>query len=253
MLEKMASNRMLLIVAAASALAGAGTVAAIGRMGGSSVSPHRAAIERTVHDYLLTHPEILPEAMGVLRDRETGKIVAANRDAILKPYGNAWVGNPQGDLTIVEYFDYNCGYCRSSLPTIAALLASDKQLRIVFRELPILSEESRTAARLSLVAAEQGRFKQFHNALYAGGQISEQSMAQAIRAAGLNAQQVQQAATVPRIDAEIDRNLAVARQLGMTGTPSWVIGDHVVSAALPIEELQSQIARVRAERASATL
>ncbi len=248
MIERIGSNwALLLAVAGGSALAGAGAVAAANHLSGSASAPQRAAIEQVVHDYVLAHPEIIPEAMGLMRDRATAKDVAANRDAILKPYGSAWAGNPQGDVTIVEYFDYNCGFCRSSLPTIAKLIESDPKLRIVFRELPILSEESRTAARLSLVAAERGRFQQFHAAMYAGGSISDVSMAQAMRAAGLDAQLVQQAVAAPRIDAEIDQNIAVARQLGMTGTPSWVIGDHVVSAALPIEELQREIAKVRAK------
>lgn len=247
--KTLASNRWLLVaVAAVSAVIGAGAIAAVTHLSGSVLAtPQRAAVERVIHDYVLAHPEIIPEAMGLMRDRETGREIAANRDAILTPYGSAWAGNPKGDITIVEYFDYNCGFCRSSLATIAKLVASDPQLRVVFRELPILSAESRTAARLSLVAADRGRFKQFHEALYAGGPISDISMAGAMRAAGLAPEMVQQAITNPRIDAEIQRNLRIAQQLGMTGTPSWVIGDHVVSAALPLEELQRLIAKLRAK------
>jgi len=248
MIERIAGSKLALVaLAIGSALAGAGAFAAVGQLSGAA-TPQRAAIERVVHDYVLAHPEIIPEAMGLMRDRETGREIAANRAAILKPYGNAWAGNPRGDVTIVEYFDYNCGYCRSSLPTIAKLIASDPQLRIVFRELPILSPESRTAARLSLVAAERGKFKQFNDALYAGGPISGESMARAVRAAGLDPASVEQDTTAPRIEAEIEQNLAIAQRLGMTGTPSWVIGDHVVSSALPIDELQRQIAKLRARR-----
>lgn len=236
---------MLIAVAAGSALIGAGAVAGLSRLSGAAPAG-RAGIERVVHDYVLAHPEIIPEAMERMRDRETGKTIAAERAAILTPYGSAWAGNPKGDVTIVEYFDYNCGFCRSSLPTIARLIASDPKLRVIFRELPVLSEESRTAARLSLVAAEQGKFEPFHKALYAGGPVSEQSLSGAIRAAGMDPAAAMTAAANPRIDAEIRTNLALAQRLGMTGTPSWIIGDHVVSSALPIEELQRQIARVRA-------
>lgn len=237
----------LALVAAGSALAGAGAVAAIHRLSTGDVSTgNRAAMERVVHDYLVAHPEIIAEAGAALRDRQTGQAIAANRSAIMTPYGNAWAGNADGDVTLVEYFDYNCGFCRSSLPTIARLVQSDPKIRIVFRELPILSDESATAARLSLVAAERGKFRQFHEALYAGGQISDASIAQALRSAGLDAGEAARAAQAPRIDAELRNNLAVARQLGMTGTPSWIIGNRVVSAALPFEELQAEIARVRA-------
>jgi protein-disulfide isomerase len=250
MIDKLASNRLLLIaVAAGSALIGAGAVAGVNQLAGSTVAtPQRAAIERVVHDYVLAHPEIIPEAMGLMRERETGRDIAANRAAIMTPYGNAWIGNPKGDVTIVEYFDYNCGFCRSSLPVITRLVATDPNLRVIFRELPILSEESRTAARLSLVAAERGRFKQFHESLYAGGRITDASIDGALRAAGIDAATAQAASASPRIDAEIQQNLRVAQKLGMTGTPSWVIGNQVTSAALPFEELRAQIAKVRAKR-----
>ena len=236
---------ILVAFAVGAALFGAGAVSWLGRLSGAAPSG-RAGIERVVHDYVLAHPEIIPEALELLRDRETGRALATERTAILTPFGSAWAGNPKGDVTIVEYFDYNCGFCRASLPTIARLIASDPKLRVVFRELPVLSEESRTAARLSLVAAEQGKFQAFHEALYAGGQITPQSLSQAVAAAGMTPAAAMAAATQPRIEAEIKTNLALAQRLGMTGTPSWIIGDHVVSSALPIEELQRQIARVRA-------
>ncbi|MBY0520193.1 MAG: DsbA family protein [Sphingomonas sp.] len=237
---------LLIAVAAASALLGAGAVAGIGRLSGAAPEG-RAGIERVVHDYVLAHPEIIPEAMELMRDRETGRAIAAAGPAILTPYGSAWAGNPKGDVTIVEYFDYNCGFCRTSLTTIARLIASDPKLRVIFRELPVLSEESRTAARLSLVAAEQGKFQAFHEALYAGGQITPQSLDGAVRAAGMDPAAATAAAAHPRIETEIQTNLATAQRLGMTGTPSWIIGDHVVSSALPIEELQRQIAKARAK------
>lgn len=246
MIDRIAGNRLfLLALAGGSALVGAGAVAGVNQLGGAT--PQRAAIERVVHEYVLAHPEIIPEALERMRDRETGETIAANRAAIMTPYGNAWIGNPKGDVTIVEYFDYNCGFCRSSLPVITKLVATDPNLRIIFRELPILSEESRTAARLSLVAAERGRFQQFHDALYAGGRITDQSINSALAAAGIDAATAQAAGGNLRIDTEIQRNLGVAQKLGMTGTPSWVIGNHVVSAALPIEELRAQIAKVRAK------
>lgn len=206
----------------------------------------QARIERIVHDYVLDHPEILPEAMDRLQDKRTGQVIAANRDAIFTPVGNAWAGNPDGNLTIVEYFDYNCGFCRATLPTIAELLKRDPKLRIVFRELPVLSEESKVAARYSIVAARAGKFAAFHAAMYAGGPITDQSMADAVAKAGLNLAVVKAKANDPTIDAEIENNYAMYKQLGLNGTPSWVIGDHVVSSALPLEEMQRQVAQARA-------
>lgn len=204
----------------------------------------RAQIESVVHDYVLTHPEILPEAMQKLQDRESGKAVAANLPAITTPFGSAWIGNPKGDVTLVEYFDYNCGYCRASLPTIARLVAKDPNLRVVFRELPVLSPQSRTAARVSLAAAQQGKFAQFHDALYAAGPVSDATIASAASAAGID--QRQAAGFDKTADAEIAKNMETAGKLGVTGTPSWVVGDRVLSGALPLDELEKAVAAARA-------
>jgi protein-disulfide isomerase len=205
----------------------------------------RARVEGIVHDYMLAHPEILPEAMEALHDKEHATVIADNRAAILQPFGSAWAGAKDPDLTIVEYFDYNCGYCRASLPAIDQLLAADPKLRIVYRDFPVLSESSGRAARMSLAAADQGKFRAFHDALYAGGTVSEQTIAAAARAAGVDTARA--AAFTPRADAEIAANMGVARQLQMTGTPSWVIGNRVVSSALPLAELQRLVSRARAK------
>jgi len=234
-------NKMMLpAIAAIGAVLGGIAVWGYDRHG---VGVERAQVEAIVHDYMLAHPEILPEAMEKLRDRESGKSVAANRDAIVTPFAGAWAGNPKGDVTLVEYFDYNCGYCRASLPMIAKLIAADPKLRVVFRELPILSAESRVAARASLAAAQQGKFAAFHEALYAGGPVSEASIAAASARTGVATPQAGFASTA---DAEIAKNMETAAKLGMTGTPSWVVGDRVLSGALPLEELQKAVAAARA-------
>lgn len=201
----------------------------------------KARIERVVRDYVLAHPELLPEALQKLRDRETGRVIAANRGAIETPVGSAWSGNPDGDVTIVEYFDYNCGYCRAVLPTIDRLVADDAGLRIVYRELPVLAESSQKAARASIKAAEQGRFARFHKALYEAGPVTSATIAAAARATGVDLSRPD-----GRADEEIARNLAMANRLGMTGTPSWVIGDRVLSGALPLDQLKDAVASARA-------
>ena len=213
----------------------------------------RARIESVVRDYILAHPEILPEAMQKLQDRETAArgsraamIASANRVAIETPFRSAWAGNPAADVTLVEYYDYNCGYCRASLPTVAALLKSDPKVRIVYREFPILAQSSVDAAKMSLAAADQGKFQAFHDALYAGGPVTAQSIATAAQRARLDLARA--AAFAPRAQAEIAANEAMAQKLGLTGTPSWVIGRKVVSSALPLEELQKAVAAVRAGR-----
>jgi protein-disulfide isomerase len=234
---------MLGLVAGIGALLGAGGVIAYDRSSASSLgTAETARVERVVRDYVLAHPELIPEAMQRLQDRESAKAVATAGD-LTKPFGSAWTGNPQGDVTLVEYYDYNCGYCRSSLPMLKQLVQRDRKLRIVFRELPILAESSRAAARASLLAASQGKFAVFHDALYAGGQVSNATIAAAAARARVDLRQAP--AFTARADAEIARNLKAAGQLGLTGTPSWVVGGRVLAGALPIEQLEAAIAAAR--------
>ncbi len=235
------SRYTLPLVALLGAVIGAGAMLGVDRLA-SPRGPDQARIERVVHDYVLAHPEIIPEAMQRLQDSESGKTVAANSAAITTPFGSAWAGNAKGDVTVVEYYDYNCGYCRASLPMVASLLQRDHNIRLVYRDLPILSDESRVAARASLAAAAQGKFQAFHDALYAAGPLSDATIAAAASGAGVDLK----AADTKRLDAEIARNLDTAAKLGMSGTPSWVIGNRVLSGALPIEELEKAIAAARA-------
>ncbi|WP_294291800.1 DsbA family protein [uncultured Sphingomonas sp.] len=198
-----------------------------------------------VRAYLLTHPEVLPEAMAKLQERETGKLVAANRDAIFTPVPGMVGGNPNGDVTVVTYMDYACGYCRASLPEIDQLVASDKGVRIVYRELPILSADSRNAAAWGVAAAEQGKYLPFHTALFAAGRPTEAAVMAAAAKAGLDVARARTVVAAPQTAAELDKNLRTAGALGMTGTPAWVIGDRIVSGAVPQEQL---IAAVKAAR-----
>jgi protein-disulfide isomerase len=128
---------------------------------------------------------------------------------------------------------------------IARLVAEDSNVRIVYRELPVLSDVSRTAARWGLAAADQGKFKPFHTALYSAGQLSEASIRAAAASAGLDTAKAQAALATPRVEAEIASNLDVAGKLGVTGTPSWVIGDRVISGMVPYEVLQEAVKTAR--------
>ena len=234
------------MIAAAAFLAGAAGVAlATGAVpGAAGVSDgERAKIEAIVRDYILGHPEIIPEAMEKLEARQAATAIDSVRTQIETPFAGAWAGNEKGSATLVVFFDYACGFCRKSLPDIERLLTEDKDLKIVFRELPILSEDSEMAARVSLAAAKQGKFKAFHDALYAAGPVTPDSLEAAATSAGVNMDKA--GAMAARADAEIAANTAIAQQLGMTGTPSWIIGDKVVSAALPLEELEKAVKEAR--------
>lgn len=228
------------LMLAAAALAGAGGAILAQRGTGD-----RAATETVVRDYILANPEILPEAMRRLQAKEAGKAVAANRSAIVEPFPGAIAGNPNGDVSVVAYLDYACGFCRASLPAITGLIGSDPNVRIVYRELPILSPDSRSAAEWALAAALQNKFKPFHDALYASGRVDAGTIEQAARTAGLDVAAAQAAIRSPQIAGEIERNLKTASTLGFTGTPSWVVGDQVLSGAQTLPALQTAVAEAR--------
>ncbi|MBS0477785.1 MAG: thioredoxin domain-containing protein [Proteobacteria bacterium] len=229
------SRAALPLVAAAAALLGAGATWMVSHQAGGS----------QVRDYLLAHPEVIPEAMQKLQERSNAKVIAANRADILTPVGSAWAGNPNGDVAVVEYLDYNCGYCRASLPVVDQLIAAEPNVKVIYRELPVLSPESETAARYAIVAARQGKYRALHAALYAGGPLTEASMDKALVAAGLDPARVKEEAKAASVEAAIKTNLSLMRPLGMTGTPTWVIGDRVVSSVMSLEDMRDAVEAAR--------
>ena len=235
---------VLALMLVLSALLGAAGYAAIARLV-PGASGDRARTEAIVRDYVLANPEILPEAMRNLADKEAGKAVAANRSRIITPFPGAEAGNPNGDVTVVAFMDYACGYCRASLPALAELARSDGRVRIVYRELPILSPASRSAAEWALAAAQQGRFKAFHDALYAQGQLDDGAVERAAAAAGIDRAAAARVAQSQPVAQEIAGNLQLAGQLGMTGTPAWVVGDRVLNGVQSLEQLRAAVAAAR--------
>ncbi len=206
---------------------------------------NRTAIEKVVRDYILENPEILPEAMENLHKRENTKRLAAIRDEVHTPFAGAVLGNPDGAVTLVEFTDFACGYCRQSVGDIDALIAANPDLRIVIRELPILSPHSVDAARMALAAAEQGKYAAFHRAMFAIGRPGPETIQAAARQAGLDMDRARAAIGSPRVDAELNRNVDYARQLGFDGTPSWIAGDQLYSGAIGQDRLAEAIGKAR--------
>jgi protein-disulfide isomerase len=224
---------------------GAAVAVATGAGAGTKVGdPDRASIEAVVRDYILNHPEIIPEAMTRLQWRETAKLLAMHRAAIETPFAGAWAGAKDGNVTLVMFTDYSCGYCRTSVPHVDRLLAEDRKLKVVWRELPILGPGSEQAARASLVAAKQGKYLDFHRRMFAAGAPNAAKVAAVGTATGISASDK----AMPDIAREIDTNLTLARTLGLTGTPSWVIGDRVLSGAVGYDELKKTVAEARAKK-----
>src|SRR6478672_9989719 len=140
---------------------------------------------RIVRQGLLADPKILTDAVDALRDAQYAPVLATNRAAIETPFASSWKGAAKPEVTLVEFFDYACPYCKASNPAIDRLLQEDKSLRVVYRELPILGDNSVTAARLSLEASKAGRFARFHDTLWAAGRPAPETIAAASGAAGI--------------------------------------------------------------------
>ena len=198
---------------------------------------------RIVRSGILADPQILLDAGDALRQAQFAPVLSANRAAIETPFGSSWKGAAKPDVTMVEFFDYACPYCKASNPAVDRLLQEDKGLRVVYRELPILGPDSVSAARLSLEASKLGRFAQFHDTLWATGRPSPETNAQAASAAGIPSQPVADAA----IENELSSNMKLAGQLGATGTPLFVIGDRVMNGAVGYDMLKDAIAKARAK------
>jgi protein-disulfide isomerase len=198
---------------------------------------------RIVRQGMIADPNILTEAADALRDAQYAPVLAANRMALEAPFGSSWRGAAKPAVTLVEFFDYACPYCKTSNPTIDRLLQEDKGLRVVYRELPILGDDSVKAARLSLEASKLGRFASFHDTLWAAGRPSADTISTAAQAAGITTTPPND----PDIEAELKRNFKLAGDLGATGTPLFVVGDKVMNGAVGYEALKKAIDEARAK------
>jgi protein-disulfide isomerase len=240
----MNEGAMRIMIGILAAAAGAAATVAVSASGSAPVAANdRAAIEKIVREYILANPEILPEAMDNLRARETAKVVKANRKALETPFASAWEGAADADVTIVQFFDYNCGYCRAAMADIEKLIANDKKLRVVYREFPVLGPDSDAAARVSLAAAKAGKYPAFHRAVYAAGRPEPRNVERIAKGLGIDLA----FASDPAAQAEIDANLSYARPLGISGTPAWVVGDRVLAGAVGHDALKEAVAAARAK------
>lgn len=193
-----------------------------------------------IRSYLLENPEILPEAMDRLRAREASAAVDRHREALETPFHGGWAGAADGDVVLVEFFDYACGFCRASNPDVERLLREDPRLKVVWREYPVLGPASEQAAIASLAAAKAGRFRQYHDALFAAGRPTEASLAAARAAAG-----IPEAALTDEFRAELERNFDLGRAIGASGTPTFIVGDQVHQGAVGYETLKAAIQAAR--------
>ncbi|GIK96248.1 MAG: hypothetical protein BroJett029_04570 [Alphaproteobacteria bacterium] len=209
--------------------------------------------DQRVRAYLLDNPEVIIEAVQRLEARqaaaeqtEAQAVIAARADEIFRDPASPVGGNPEGDVTMVEFFDYNCPYCRRVAPVMLDVEAADPELRIVYKEFPILGPGSEFAARAALAAHRQDRYIAFHQALMrVAGKVGEDAVLTTAVELGLDVDRLKADMEDPEIQAAIDRNLVLAEALRINGTPGFVIGDEILRGAADFETLQGFIERAR--------
>ena len=221
-----------------------------------ALSPgQKRAVEEVVREYLRRNPEILLEAIGAMRAKRDAEQQSKVRNNLVSLRGelendptSPVGGNPQGDVTIVEFFDYQCPYCKRVLPTVQTLLKTDGNIRYVFKEFPILGPQSVVAARAALAAwkLDRDRYVPFHIALLqTRGRLSEQKILGVAAEIGLDVERLRAAMADPAIDKILARNAKLARALDINGTPAFVIGETVVPGAVDLETLTALVLEAR--------
>lgn len=231
--------------------AGIGGAALAAGSSGGIAGTDKAAIEKIVREYILAHPEIIPEAMTRLQNREVTQLLNSNRKDIETPFPGAVAGNPDGDVSLVVFFDYACPYCRQGHADVKRLVAADKGVRIVYRDFPVLSPASDEAAMAALSAATQGRYARFHDAMFENpGKVTHERTVAMVRTAGLDEVKTARDLTAANLKAEISRNLELGRALGLTGTPSYIVGNQILSGAVGYDKLKAAVAAARAGKAA---
>ncbi len=221
---------------------------------GTAIELPADQVEAIVRDYLLREPEIIYQALQELQRREAAAeaerrkaALTGRQDDLFHSAASPVGGNPEGDVTLVEFFDYRCGYCRRVVGSVRALVEQDEELRVVFKEFPILGEDSVRASRAALAAERQGLYMPLHFALMATDDLSMDGIMAAAAGVGLDTAQLALAMESPEVQAEIEATFALARDLGIEGTPAFVIDDELIPGAVSLERLAALIDEARTD------
>ena len=206
-----------------------------------------------LRETLRANPEIILEALQVLQERRDGAsqvqqsaAIKANSSALLEDAESFVGGNPQGDVTVVEFFDYRCPYCRQSLATLRALIKADPRVRLVYKEFPILGVQSLIAARIAVAARKDRRYEALHDALMqAPSPLDEEQALRLAAAAGFDQAALAETMKAPEVEAILQANHLLARDLGINGTPAFIVGETLMPGVASLEDLQRLVGQVR--------
>ena len=216
----------------------------------------RGELEGIIHDYLIKNPGVLLDALQAAEEKmksesreKAAKTLASRRREIVDDPENPVGGNPQGDVALVEFFDYRCPYCKQVEPSLEALLGEDRQLKLVYKEFPVLGPDSVTAARAALAARKQGKYEPFHRAMMTmKGQINEAVVFKMAGSVGIDTDRLKKDMAAPEIDRALKTNMEMAEALDIRGTPAFVIGDNIIPGAIELTTLKDTIDEARRKR-----
>jgi len=222
----------------------------------------RGEFERIIRNYLLKNPEVLQEAIAELEKRQARDeaekhktAVKDNAEALFNSPRHVVVGNPKGDVNFVEFFDYNCGYCKRALDDMMALMKADPNLRVVLKEFPVLGPGSQDAAKVGVAVRMQDKsgkkYLEFHQKLMTGrGQIDKARALAAAKEVGLDVARIERDLGGDEVRASIEESFKLAEKLGLNGTPSYVIGSEVVVGAVGLAGLKEKVNTARCGKAT---
>ncbi len=222
----------------------------------------RSAIEKIVHDYIVSHPEVLQEAMNELEKRQQAAeaekhkaAVKQHAQALFNSPDQVTLGNPYGNVTFVEFFDYNCGYCKRAMSDMLTLMKGDPKLKVVLKEFPVLGPGSVEAARVAVAVRMQDKtgkkYLEFHQKLLGGRGHADKARALAVaKEVGVDMAQLEKDMAGPEVDKTLKQDFKLAEALGLNGTPSYVIGDNVIVGAIGLQGLKEKINAARCGKAA---
>lgn len=212
----------------------------------------RAEIEGMIKSYLLEHPEIMVEVSKELEKRQASlqaesnkKVIVERKASIFKAPTDFVLGNTKGEISVVEFFDYNCGWCKKAVDEVNKLTKADPQVRVVMKELPIFGENSTFAAKAAMASLKQGKYWEYHTALMKERQVTKDNVFKIAEKVGLNVDKLKADMNDPAIDAALKENTALAQELGIEGTPGFIIDSRVNVGFVPADGIRDILADVR--------
>lgn len=218
--------------------------------------PAQPALDQAIEQYIRSHPEVIEQAIQSLEvKRQRGEklrirqAIAAHQEELLRDPASPVSGNVNGDVTVIEFFDYRCGYCKRVASAVTQLQKDEPGVRVVYKDFPILGEVSVFGARAALAAREQGKHQAFHEAMLASeNELTQEEVLAIAQRVGLDVKKLESDLQAPEWQAAIDRNHALAKLLGISGTPGFVVGSEVYPGALELPGLKALVKQARTKR-----